>query len=272
MAEPVMSAPGLFGKLPGLGDFVSRGLSPTLCDGLDRMLQAALGSALREGATRDSLEHSAVGYSLHLRPGTVADTGFFGCVVPSCDRVGRFFPLCVGMETLGPGRDAIGKKPLVWPSLALSVQICQTLYDRQAAGGGVDAILSALPEPARWVDLQSQQVPFDAASDLTVPPVSPTMVQFAFQGPEQGMRETDAALCAQLPMLAEALGGFVTSPSGFDLFYATRSLLSWSPLAAWFDQRWSHWGWALQQRPLADDDATIIPDLDDDTRVTPDVG
>lgn len=266
------SPPGLFGKLPGHGDFISRGLSPALCDGLDRLLQAALGSALREGATRQSLEHSAVGFSLHLRPGTVAETGFFGCIVPSCDRVGRFFPLCVGLETPGPGRGTIGRQPLAWPSLSLTVHLCQTLYAQQAAGSGPDAILSALPAPALWTALQAQQGPFQASTDLTVPPVSPSTVQFAFQGPEAGMAETDAALCAQLPMLAEALGGFVTAPTGFDLFFATRSLLSWSPLAAWFDQRWAHWGWALQQRPQGDDDATLVPEPDDDTRRGTDLG
>lgn len=266
-----MRAPGLFGKLPAHGDFVSRGLSPALCDGLDRMLQAALGSSLAEGATRHSLEHSAIGFSFHLRPGTVAETGFFGCVVPSCDRVGRFFPLCVGIETPGPGREAIGRHPLAWPSLPLAVRVCQTLYGQQAAGSSADAILAALPDPAAWDSLQAQGMPFQAAGDMTVPPVSPTTVQFAFQGPEQGMHETDLALCAQLPMLAEALGGFVTAPSGFDLFFATRSLLSWSPLAALFDQRWEHWGWALQRRQPSDDDATLVPAPDDDTRQSPNV-
>jgi len=269
---PSVTEPGLFGKLPSHGDFVSRGLSTALCDGLDRMLQAALGSALREGATRESLEQRAGAFSLHLRAGTVATTGFFGCVVPSCDRVGRFFPLCVGLEVPAARPTTIGRDPLVWPSLALTVQLCQTIFDRQSAGSDAEAILSALPPATGWASLQARDTPFEATHDLTLPPVSPTTVQFAFGGPEAGMRSTDAALCGQMPLLAEALGAFVSTSSGFDLFFATRSLLSWSPLAALFDQRWAHWGWAHQQRPPAEDDETLIPEHDDDAHQPLDVG
>ncbi|MBT9489218.1 MAG: DUF2094 domain-containing protein [Rubrivivax sp.] len=238
-----------------------RGFSRELQSALDRLLQTALQAAQAEGATRDSLERTSHSFALNVRPGALCRTGFVGCVVPSCDRVGRFFPLCVGLEVL-PGPVARFRPPVPWLPLALVVEVCKLIYTAQAAPQGPDELLAQLPPAAAWGELMERARPFDLAQDSTVPLVPQTTSQFAYEGPESSMHPLDRATCSQLPMLAEALGAVITHGAHFDLYFATRSLLSWSCMAALFDGRWEHWGWELQRlaRPAeSEEDDTVAP-------------
>lgn len=255
---------GLFGKMPAVGDFVHRGFSRELQGALDRLFQTALQTAHSEGATRESLERSAHSFTLHVRPGALCSSGFLGCVVQSCDRVGRFFPLCVGLEVL-PGPLGALRSPLAWVSLALAVEVCRTTYAAQAAAVGPDELMLQLPDVPVWTEFMASNLPFDATLETTVPLVPTTTTQFAFAGPEGAMHPLDKATCSRLPMMSEALGAVITQGTQFDVFFATRSLLSWSALAALFDGRWEHWGWALQRLSTAveQDDDTVIPPHDD---------
>lgn len=82
---------GFFGKVPGAGDFVARGLAPGVRQALDRFLTARLGQAARqperwpEGGLRAVID--GPGGPLLL------------CIVPSLDAAGRAFPVaaCVAL-------------------------------------------------------------------------------------------------------------------------------------------------------------------------------
>lgn len=90
ICEPMNA--GFYGKLPGLGDFVSRGLSRGCVRDIDRWLQGGM-LALREAGTcwRDAYE--AAPTWMFLQPcGQFAATPLGGVVVASTDRVGRHFP------------------------------------------------------------------------------------------------------------------------------------------------------------------------------------
>ena len=253
---------GLFGKLPAAGDFVGRGFSLQLRDALDGMLQSALRAAQSEGATRQSLESSARGLVLNVRPGVLCKTGFLGCVAPSCDRVGRFFPLCVGLETEPMATAPAGASPLPWISLPLASALCRIVYEAQTAKSSADALMARLPVPQRWAELQAAEPPFADAVAVAPPANAPIVSQFTFEGPERDMDPLDLATCSQLPMVAEALGAVITEATHFDLYFATRSLLAWSSLAALFDGRWEHWGWTLRRRrPPCDEDEDEGPTL-----------
>lgn len=256
---------GLYGKLPALGDFVQRGWSRDLVGALDRLTQTALQAASAEGATRESLERSSHTCLIHIRPGAIAETGFLGCMAPSCDRVGRFYPLFAGLE-LPAAQGGQPRLPTAWVPLPLAVDLCQAVYAVQSDGMGPDELLQRLPAPAAWQERLLQERPFAAEAETTVPMVPPTLSQFAFEGPESSMHALDRALCSRLPHLSEALGAVITHGSHFDLYFATRSLLSWSSLAALFDGRWEYWGWAFQRIESADavdDDTTLAPPADE---------
>lgn len=253
-----MATLGLFGKLPAVGDFVTRGFSNDLRAALDGLIEAALMSAYAEGATRESLEASALPMAINIRPGALCRTGFTGCILPSCDRVGRFFPLCVGQETEPRPPGPLGFSPLPWVSLSLGSHLCQLALEAQTQGAGPDDLFARLPSPAALARLMDADHPFSAALELTVPSVPVSKSQFAFQGPESRMASPDLALCARLPLMVEALGSVITMGTQFDLFFATRSLLTWSSFAALFDGRWSHWGWRLQALQTDEDDLDVI--------------
>jgi len=87
---------GFYGKLPVLGDFVGRGVSPSIIDRWDGWLQEAM------AASRASLgEHwldlylTAPMWRFHAHAGVLDGHPVAGVVFPSVDRVGRYFPLTV---------------------------------------------------------------------------------------------------------------------------------------------------------------------------------
>lgn len=91
-----MDTIGVYGKLPGLGDFVNRRLPRHFVETIDAWLQTMIGDS-RELLGEGWLEHylSAPIWRFVLGPGTIGDGLWLGVVVPSVDRVGRYFPFVV---------------------------------------------------------------------------------------------------------------------------------------------------------------------------------
>lgn len=96
-------APGFYGKLPTLGDFVQRRLTPEFVARWDRWLQdsmlalhKALGAAWRE------IFAATPPWRFVLAPDVVSAHAWTGVLLPSCDRVGRLFPLTLALPCAGP--------------------------------------------------------------------------------------------------------------------------------------------------------------------------
>jgi type VI secretion system protein ImpM len=90
------STPGFYGKLPSLGDFVSRRLERTFIDPWDAWLQAAVATSrtqMGEGWLDTYLTSPL--WRFVLSPGICGPECWTGVMMPSCDRVGRYFPLAV---------------------------------------------------------------------------------------------------------------------------------------------------------------------------------
>jgi len=89
--------PGWYGKLPSLGDFASRRLEPLFVEPWDRWLAEAMAS-WRE-ADAFWLDHylGVPPLRFALGPGVPfqKSPGYAGVLMPSVDRVGRYFPLTV---------------------------------------------------------------------------------------------------------------------------------------------------------------------------------
>lgn len=85
---------GFYGKLPAHGDFVSRGLSPTQVTAVDNWLQAAVVSAQENlGANWLDKYLQTPAWRFVLSPGIIDGFSWAGILLPSVDRVGRYFPL-----------------------------------------------------------------------------------------------------------------------------------------------------------------------------------
>jgi type VI secretion system protein ImpM len=89
-----ITAPGLYGKLPARGDFLSRRLEADFVSAWDEWLQRVVHES-RERLGERWLECflSMPVWRFALPPGMYSHPGWVGLIVPSVDRVGRYFPL-----------------------------------------------------------------------------------------------------------------------------------------------------------------------------------
>lgn len=93
-----LSAPGFYGKLPVLGDFVSRRLTREFIQPWDKWLQSAIAVSQQHlGQHWLKAYLSSPVWRFALSPGLCGNTGWIGVLMPSVDRVGRYFPLTVAL-------------------------------------------------------------------------------------------------------------------------------------------------------------------------------
>jgi type VI secretion system protein ImpM len=144
MADPL--APGFHGKVPARGDFVSRRLPPGFAATWDRWLgtlvegsREALGEAWLEAWLEAPIWHFALGRSV-AGPAAVR-----GVVIPSVDRVGRYFPFSI----LGACHES-GLAPDAWAERveALALGALEDGFDPDA----LDRALAALGPPVDPAD------------------------------------------------------------------------------------------------------------------------
>lgn len=91
-------AAGWYGKLPALGDFAGRRLPPSFVEAWDAWLAAGLGE-WRAAAGEDAWLDAYLSGPIHrfvAGPGVLAvDLAWAGVLMPSVDRVGRYFPFTI---------------------------------------------------------------------------------------------------------------------------------------------------------------------------------
>jgi type VI secretion system protein ImpM len=90
------AAPGFYGKVPALGDFVGRGLPASFVDPFDAWLRAGLtASRVRLGEAWQDVFLTSPLWSFAFSPGLCGPMAGIGVMIPSVDRVGRYFPFAV---------------------------------------------------------------------------------------------------------------------------------------------------------------------------------
>ncbi len=121
---------GCHGKLPGLGDFVTRGLYGAALERWDGWLQqvvsasrAGLGPDWQAAWLRMPAWHFSLGHSV------LDDRPWAGVLIPSVDKVGRGYPFSV-LSPMRPG----GVSPADWQAEAEALAL-------EALGGDLDAAL-----------------------------------------------------------------------------------------------------------------------------------
>ena len=87
---------GFYGKLPAHGDFIHRNLSVKFINVWDDWLQTFVGSSQeRMGEGWLPIYLTSPIWRFCLSPGVVDEFGWAGVMLPSVDRVGRYFPFTV---------------------------------------------------------------------------------------------------------------------------------------------------------------------------------
>ena len=103
-----MTAPGFFGKLPDRGDFVERRLPPTFASAWDQWMQSGIAaSQVNLGDQWLETYLTSPVWRFALARHIVDENAYAGVMMPSVDKVGRYFPLCVAVP-LDSDESALG--------------------------------------------------------------------------------------------------------------------------------------------------------------------
>ncbi len=226
-------APGFYGKVATRGDFVGRRLPRAFLDPWDQWLQTSLACSQDQLGDRwlEVYLTSPV-WRFALAPGVCGDAGWVGILLPSVDRVGRYFPLTIARPTAG-GATALAALSC-WSGWldtaerlglsALDEAFDLEAFDQAVADGGpaaaeVDAA-EAPPDAAGWHFLLGVQDPPQRAA----PQVA------------------DALLQAVLPLHSawSSRGSDLVEPS----LAIARGLPPVAAFTALLDGGWARWGWA----------------------------
>ncbi|MEM1432643.1 MAG: type VI secretion system-associated protein TagF [Pseudomonadota bacterium] len=94
--DVVESSAGFYGKLPSKGDFVRRNLPPSLVEDCDSWLQQAMVASRERLGDRwlDTYLTSPI-WRFVLGPDCLGSEAWCGAIMPSVDRVNRYFPLLI---------------------------------------------------------------------------------------------------------------------------------------------------------------------------------
>ncbi|MCJ7558216.1 MAG: type VI secretion system-associated protein TagF, partial [Gammaproteobacteria bacterium] len=94
---------GFYGKLPGKGDFLTRKLPRQFVDVWDDWLQSGM-NATKQVLGDEWLQIYLTSplWRFVLPPGTCGESAWAGVMMPSMDRVGRYFPMTVAAELALP--------------------------------------------------------------------------------------------------------------------------------------------------------------------------
>jgi type VI secretion system protein ImpM len=162
---PHLPAAGCYGKLPALGDFVSRRLPRSFVQPWDAWLQRAL-AASRAQLGADWLETwlASPFWRFALAPGVCGPEAWMGVLMPSADRVGRPFPFTVALPR--PAAPLACRRALharSWFDAVERLMLAALHPDHEPAR--LDADLLALPppeEPAAYDGRRAWHIPLPA--------------------------------------------------------------------------------------------------------------
>lgn len=195
-------APGIYGKLPALGDFVSLRLARSFTEPFDRFLQDGIGVS-RDQLGAAWLDAYLVGpvWRFLIGPGACGPAAVAGVLMPSVDRVGRYFPL----------------------ALAGTLEDCANPPDVLAASAWYDALEQAA------LDTLAEAATLDALEQRLAacgPPQSavPLRTSLAARALGPGWIAVAGASTAQLPWAA-LCGLALTALPSYSLWWSRDALL-----------------------------------------------
>ncbi|WP_137937467.1 type VI secretion system-associated protein TagF [Chitinivorax sp. B] len=140
---------GFYGKVPSHGDFISRRLPPEFIEPWDAWLQQSLAASQAE-LGEQWLTHYLVApiWRFMLGRGIVGPQNWAGVLMPSVDRVGRYFPLTLAAPTALPETwlDLNSISPWFdtledWALSSLCNEFAMSMFDE--ALGGISALATS---------------------------------------------------------------------------------------------------------------------------------
>ena len=148
-------APGWYGKISTLGDFAQRRLPVEFVQASDAWLSRVMVASRQQLGERwlDGYLTSPV-MRFAWAPGVAGGAGgadaswWFGVLMPSCDNVGRYFPLLIAQRRTRPPLDRIALDHLELWFEHLAAAATRTLGERATVEGFERALSDAPPWPS----------------------------------------------------------------------------------------------------------------------------
>jgi type VI secretion system protein ImpM len=241
--EPV-TVVGYHGKVPSHGDFVSRGLPPTFMGPWDLWLQEAIHSS-RQQLKGDWLDYYLTSpiYRFVLSPGICGDSTWMGIIMPSVDKVGRYYPMTIcRMDKQSANPFTLLHSDTEWfDQIELLARSC--LNDNFNLDGFYHAICQLSPQPLNQTggNGDSQTAPngcyFPRAlrqplsSTDEIPGILPAIL-------DRLLKEHHFAYSVWYTQGSENVSPSLLTCIGFPPF---------DGIAALFDGNWQQWGWEGNQ-------------------------
>lgn len=166
--------PGWHGKLPSLGDFASRRLDAAFIEPWDGWLAAGL-LALRETQPETWLDAYLGSPSWRfllmpgVLPGAAGAQAWCGVLMPSVDRVGRYFPLTLVLP-LGAGPASVQEAAALWPWLERLDELARDALHGDWTAERLEDELARMALPAHAVPLPEAAGPGVAGALVELPP------------------------------------------------------------------------------------------------------
>ena len=136
MNEALADAPGVFGKLPNQGDFIQRHLPGSFIEPWDRWLQESIACSREQlGERWLDIYLTSPMWRFLLSPSIAGQAPWAGVLMPSVDRVGRYFPLtlaCALPQHLNPLEAMTGNDAWFARSEALLLSCLEEHFELQA--------------------------------------------------------------------------------------------------------------------------------------------
>jgi type VI secretion system protein ImpM len=237
---------GLYGKLPARGDFLSRRLDNAFVQDWDGWLQRVT-AASRERLGAQWLEHflAAPVWRFVLPAGMFAKSAWVGLMVPSVDRVGRYFPLTLaaplGEESIDAAATLAKAEP--WLNSLEDLALQALAPDLDVERFDAELMQAALPE-----DLP---VPLAVADD-TVPLGAPEAAFIVWSTPADASPETSAEQLLQEAMIGRRAASAAWMTHGGETVAASVAMcggfISGTQYCAMLDGRWSEHAWTVAAR------------------------
>lgn len=224
---------GFFGKLPAHGDFIYRDLPTGFINTWDAWLQGFVGSSREQiGEGWLDIYLTSPIWRFAFSQGVIDQNAWTGIVLPSVDRVGRYFPFSIA-------------KPAAGEANPLEL-IAQSAWFENVENAALQALEGRLVIDQLLEEINQHSLETEPLYAGTAPPISSkgAIVEIDCEGKSLSSAFPyllDSAIRASSPSYS------VWSTQGSDLvepcvFYCG-ALPKMQGVAALMDGRWSHWGW-----------------------------
>lgn len=235
----VPSATGLFGKVPDLGDFVTRRLPAEFVAPWDRWLEQGIAESRTQlGAAWEERYQNAPAWRFILAPGVCGDGSWAGVLQPSVDRVGRYFPLTLA-AALPSDVNVLETLVAVSGWHDRIEQVAAAALDGTSDFQSLDRRVEQLPFPSERV------VPADAGED-TLPIAERSVAAMKISaGRDRSFEAVREALRrAQVVVGPWHCVWYDASPHALErVLLVTKTLPSPQHFCALLDGRWAAHGW-----------------------------